>query len=126
MPSLQNISFKKRRDGLVFAQLLRCAASAAPDDSLKRDVLRLAGSVERRFGFSDDEKKEAVMLMVLDGAQTVNDLVVETGFNPQDVLRFLHDLKADGRVRLDRRRVHRTGRPSLMAVPIAVKITSLK
>jgi predicted Rossmann fold nucleotide-binding protein DprA/Smf involved in DNA uptake len=126
MAAVTKHSFKKRRRGLIFAELLRCTASAAPDEELRREVERLAGSVDRRFGFSDAEKKEAVMTMVLDGAQTVNDLVVETGFRPQDVLSFLHELKTDGRVRLDRRRIHSTGRPSLMAIPIEVKSTRLK
>jgi predicted Rossmann fold nucleotide-binding protein DprA/Smf involved in DNA uptake len=126
MPTVKKLSIKRRRRGLIFAELLRCAASAAPDEELKREVEQLAGSVERRFGFSDAEKKEVVMEMVLAGAQTINDLVAETGFNPQDVHRFLKDLSTDGRVRLDRRRVHWTGRPSLIAIPIELKLADTR
>lgn len=119
MAGLKKLSFKKRRRGLVFAELLRCAASAAPDDELRREVERLAGSVERRFGFSDDEKRKHVIEAVFDGARTVMDLVVETGFNPQEVNHFLKELEAAGRVKLDRISIHAgRGRPSLMIIPL--------
>jgi transcription initiation factor IIE alpha subunit len=119
---LKTLSIKKRRDGLIFAQLLRCAASAAPEDELRREVLRVAGSVERRFGFTLDEKKEAVLATILDGAQTDMDLIVETGFNPQDIRQIVKLLEAEGRVKIQRQSVHSTGRPSRLIVPISGKI----
>lgn len=122
MSILKKLSIKKRRRGLIFAELLRCAASAAPDDDSKREVEGLAVRVERRYGFTPDEKKEAVMAMVLEGAQTVNDLVVETGFPPQIVHEILKCLETDGRVKLNRSSIHGTGRPSLIIIPIELKL----
>jgi hypothetical protein len=124
MAYLTKLSFKKRRRGLIFAELLRCAASAAPDEELKADVLRLAGSVERRYGFSPEEKKEAVMAMILNGAQTRMDLVVETGFNPQDIAQIVKSLETEGRVKSERLSVHGTGRPSQIIKPVVVKVGS--
>jgi hypothetical protein len=126
MAASRKLSIKRRRRGLIFADLLRCAATAAPDEELKRDVLRLAGSVERRFGFSDAEKRKHVIDAVFDGARTVMDLVVETGFNPQDVNRFLKELEAAGRVKLDRISIHGTGRPSILIIPIGAQTIDLQ
>jgi predicted Rossmann fold nucleotide-binding protein DprA/Smf involved in DNA uptake len=124
MPTLNKLSSKRRK--LRYAELLRMMASAAPDDDLKREVERLAGSVERRYGFSDDEKRQFVIDAVLDGARTVVDLVTETGFRPQDVDRLVKELQVQGRVKIDRISIHGTGRPSRMIIPIEAKITKLR
>lgn len=121
MATVTKLSFKKRRRGLVFAELLRCAASAAPDEGLRIEVLRFAGSVERRYGLSPAEKKAAVLETIRDGAQTIIDLTTETGLRPQEVDEIVTLLEAEGRIRTDRLSIHGTGRPSRILIPIEIK-----
>lgn len=122
MPPSQKDTFEERRRGLRYAEILRMAASAAPSPELKRDVERLAGSIERRYGFNTSEKKEVVLSMVLDGARTINDLMVETGFPQQVLSETIKALETEGSIRIDRVSIHGTGRPSMMIIPIEIKL----
>lgn len=114
---MAELNYKLRRKVLNYADELAAMAVRAPDRSTKRMVYAVVQSLRRDFGFSDEQKEVEVRVRILDGASTINDLVIETKFNRDDITKIVKKFEAAGKVELREIRSGSRGRPMVCIFP---------
>src|SRR5688500_16627676 len=83
---MADVTSKQRRRILTFAdELATIAAEKAPDMTTRRELFQVVQSIRKRFGFTKEQKQLEVWTALHDGARTVSDLILLTGFHAGDI-----------------------------------------
>lgn len=118
MPISETLTNEKRRAGLEFSSRVAALASAAPDISTRRMLNKVVHSIRKRYGYSDTEKEFEILKCIQLGAATIGELIDETGFHKDEVYAITKRLEAMSKIRFERLRIARTGRPAIMIFEI--------
>jgi hypothetical protein len=118
MPSTSHLSLKDRRRRLEYAARVSALAMDAPDVETKKIVYTACRIIEKRFGFSRDEKKILLLKLIEVGAASTEELVNESRFPSQDVYELVRELVDENKIREERLGVtYRNGRPAVRYFP---------
>jgi hypothetical protein len=95
-----DLTHKQRRRRLDFAVLVKVLATASPDDEIKRLLNSVVQSIERRFGFTWEEKCGIVFSSIEDGSVSVREIHEQTSLREQEIKEIVNMLERNGRVRI--------------------------
>ena len=107
------LTAKQRRRRLEFADRVAALAPEAPDDSVRQMVYSTVNRIRQQFGFSDAEKKVEIERLIRLGAATIMDVVNESHFHKDDVLRLTKEMEAEGIIVFRRMLNLGVGRPQI-------------
>lgn len=99
MPSVSELSHEDRRRGLSYAARVSTLAMEAPDDETKKIVYAACRAIEKRYGFSRDEKKNVILRLVFLGAASIAELIRESNFHRDDVYQLTSELVIEKKIR---------------------------
>jgi hypothetical protein len=99
MPSTSHLSLKDRRRRLEYAARVSALAMEAPDVETKKIVYTACRIIEKRFGFSRDEKKTLLLKLIEVGAASIAELINESRFHRDDVYTLVSELLAENKIR---------------------------
>lgn len=101
------------RKAVEFCGRLRLLIAAAPDEFAAEDMRKILRGVQMRFARSDDEKQEAVLIVIRDGAARYDEIKDETGIRKEEELdRLLGRLREAKMIRREKDKNGRVGRPA--------------
>jgi predicted ArsR family transcriptional regulator len=79
---------------------------------------KVAHAIRKRYGYSDEEKESEILRFVKNGAATITELVDEVGFPDREISKIVGELTIKNLVRVEKFRIGRRGRPSLLIFAI--------
>ena len=92
------ITAKKRRYMLNLANELADMAAKCICPGTRRRIYTAANYARKEYGYSNDQKRDEVLMRVRSGAGTVRDIELETGLSAESIREALADLLATGAV----------------------------
>jgi hypothetical protein len=112
-----SLSNRHRKIALDFTDQISKLAADAPTNEIKRELYGCVKRLNRIYGFTDEEKEQEVMRLILLGASSVQELIRESGFNVKYVSQIIGRLEKAGKIRVCKIRRNETGRPKLFILP---------
>ena len=92
-------SFKMRLRILkTAAELADIAARPGTPDDVKTEIYKTVQALRKRYGFTDDVKREEMLRLMSLGASSIRDIINETGFDRDDVYKIIEDLETEGSI----------------------------
>jgi hypothetical protein len=121
---MAEITYKQRRRGFMFADLVAAMDPEYFDPATRRDINRLVRVIRKRCGFNRDQKKNEVLRCVRDGAASTADLINETNFHIDDILELARELESEGKVTIKKMSLTGKGRPTIMITAVVLADSS--
>jgi hypothetical protein len=118
---MAELTYKQRRRCLDYADRVASIALDAPDRGTKRELYAVVNSIRKRYGYTDEQKRQEVWLRILDGASTIADIIAETNFHKDDVHAITKEFEIEKRVVFRQIRSGERGRPMICIFPIGLK-----
>lgn len=101
-----------RRQALDFATELTVIAARAPDVSSRRMLYKTIRQLQRRFGYSKEQKRQVILKLIENGAATIAEFSAESGISRQDVYDIVTELVKNDLLTVQKFSASGIGRPS--------------
>jgi hypothetical protein len=110
---MADLSPKHSRRGKDLANKLAILAQSAPDPIGKRMIRDAVDRLRKRYGFSDETKRELILQSIELGCRTYDDIALETFLHKSEVIDLVKAMELGGLVQLTPMKDGERGRPSV-------------
>lgn len=80
----------------IAAELAEFAARQNMPEDAKKEIYKTVHVLRKRYGFTNEFKREEILRLIGIGASAVSDLINETGFDRNDIYTITRDLESEG------------------------------